>query len=432
MSDQEAQDDARRAAEALLLRAEQRLSSPTGASAGAGSTSGSTSSTTPTAAAAAQQAQASLKSALTKAQGSIKSAQDKMSASIEIMEKTAVEKMEAVAAKTKIANAGTDANAGGTADATGEVGPSKSAASTVNADASESEPEANASTASAASSADSAASMKAALGRAQGSIRSFQENMSTSLDAVKTQTQEKVSASLSVVKQIDSSSSTEAKSTEAAASAGANEKIEKLKSESTAMVQEAGKSMKSAFRLAQGKMTASMQSLKLETAKQRATGTNATASVNASATDQQDIDAKMFSDIVLEQIELCKSMMMSQNDDTGDEKGPPSEALLAVVGNLETSSARLASLIDAGAEGELDEETMERVLSVHDELRKTLDEFCKTMPPPTTEEETSATSVGSDGAIAAVAADTSPTSDGGDSAAESEKPGMELGNTTAL
>ena len=430
MSDQEAQDDARRAAEALLLRAEQRLASPTGASAGSTS-GGSTSSTTPTAAAAAQQAQASLKSALTKAQGSIKSAQDKMSASIEIMEKTAVEKMEAVAAKTKNANAGTDANAG-TADATGEVGPSKSAASTVNADASESEPEANASSASAASNADSAASMKAALDRAQGSIRSFQEKMSTSLDAVKTQTQEKVSASLSVVKQIDSSSSTEAKSTEAAASAGATEKIEKLKSESTAMVQEAGKSMKSAFRMAQGKMTASMQSLKLETAKQRATGTNATASVNASATDQQDIDAKMFSDIVLEQIELCKSMMMSQNDDTGDEKGPPSEALLAVVVNLETSSARLASLIDAGAEGELDEETMERVLSVHDELRKTLDEFSKTMPPPTTEEETSATSDGSDGAIAAVAADTCPTSDGGDSAAESEKPGMELGNTTAL
>ena len=74
---------------------------------------------------------------------------------------------------------------------------------------------------------------------------------------------------------------------------------------------------------------------------------------------------------------------------------------------------------------------MERVLSVHDELRKTLDEFSKTMPPPTTKEETRATSDGSDGAGAAVA-DTSPTSGGGDSEAESEKPGMELGKTTAL
>ena len=91
----------------------------------------------------------------------------------------------------------------------------------------------------------------------------------------------------------------------------------------------------------------------------------------------------------------------------------------------------MASLIDAGAEGDLDEETMERVLSVHDELRKTLDEFSKTMPPPATKEETSATSDGSDGA-AAVVADTSDISGGGDSAAESEKPGMELGKTTAL
>ena len=77
---------------------------------------------------------------------------------------------------------------------------------------------------------------------------------------------------------------------------------------------------------------------------------------------------------------------------------------------------------------------MERVLSVHDELRKTLDEFSKTMPPPTTTEETSvsATSTGSDGATTAVA-ETSPATDGGDSAAaESETPGMELGKTTAL
>ena len=416
MSDQEAQDDARRAAEALLLRAEQRLASPTGASA---STSGSTSSTAPTAAAAAQQAQATLKSALSKAQGSIRSAQDKVSASIEIMEKTAVEKMEAVAAKTK-----TNVNANNA-----EADSSEAATRTTSSSAS--------TPASASANVDSTASMKAALGRAQGSIRSFQEKVSTSL----AHTQEKVSETLSVVKHIDSSSSasasastsaSEAKITEAApsASAGATETIEKLKHESTAMVQEASKSMKSAFRMAQGKMTASMQGLKLESVMPRSAGNTAN-SESAPAAEQQDIDAKMFSDLVLEQIELCKSMMMSQNNDTGDDTEPPSEALLAVVGNLETSSARLASLIDAGAEGDLDEETMERVLSVHDELRKTLDEFSKTVPPSTTTEETSAASTDSDGAATAVA-ETSPTSDGGDSAAESETPGLELGKTTAL
>lgn len=415
MSDQEAQDDARRAAEALLLRAEQRLASPTSAS----GTSGSTSSTAPTAAAAAQQAQATLKSALTKAQGSIRSAQDKVSASIEIMEKTAVEKMEAVAAKTR-----TNVNA--TANA--EADSSEAATSTTSSSAS-------ATSTSASANADGTASMKAALGRAQGSIRSFQEKVSTSL----AHTQEKVSETLSVVKHIDSSSAasasasaSEAKTTEAApsASAGATETIEKLKHESTAMVQEASKSMKSAFRMAQDKMTASMQGLKLESVMPRSAG-NTADNESAPAAEQQDIDAKMFSDLVLEQIELCKSMMMSQNNDTGDDTEPPSEALLAVVGNLETSSARLASLIDAGAEGDLDEETMERVLSVHDELRKTLDEFSKTVPPSTTTEETSAASTDSDGAATAVA-ETSPTSDGGDSAAESETPGLELGKTTAL
>ena len=341
MADQEAQEDARRAAEALLLRAEQRLSSPTAAS-----TSSTGNSSTPTAAAAAAQAQASIKSALTKAQGSIKSAQDKVSASIETIERTAAEKIEGITSSASPAavektkhnvNAAAAEEGGASATAT----PSSTASTT-----------------------DGAASMKAALGRAQGSIRTFQEKVSTSLDAV-------TQASLSVVKHIDSSTSevnrkAEAGDTGTGSSGG--ETMERLKTESAAMVQGASKSMKSAL----GKMTASVQGLKLESLMH---STGAT-----SAPSQEDIEAKIYSDLdrVSEQIELCKSMMSQGNDGGGENSSESS--LFIVVGYLEASTVRFASLINAGTAGEISEEALERVLSVNHELRRTLDDYSKMMP----------------------------------------------------
>jgi hypothetical protein len=436
MADQEAQEDARRAAEALLLRAEQRLSSPTAAS-----TSSTGNSSTPTAAAAA--AQASIKSALTKAQGSIKSAQEKMSASIETMERAAVEKIEGITSPSAAAAAEkTKTNANANASAAEEDGATSATATT-----------------SAGSTADTAVSMKAALDRAQGSIRSFQEKVSTSLDAVKAQTQEKVSASLSVVKHIDSSTpevdgKAEAGDTGIGSSGG--ETIERLKSESTAIVQEASKSMKSAFRMAQGKVTASMQGLKLESVLHSAGAT--------SAPSQEDIEAKIFSDLdrVSEQIELCKSMMSQSSDGGGENSSESSEgssnALLIVVGYLEASTTRFASLINAGTAGEISEEALERVLSVHHELRRTLDDYSKTAPSDSTTKEEDTTTAGNEfsgegclseenTAASAPPSDSNAISDysggdatvaetsnnGGGSPVESDTPaGMELGKTTDL
>lgn len=426
MADQEAHEDARRAAEALLLRAEQRLSSPTAATAtsSAGNTNAGNSSLPPTAAAAAAaaaQAQASIKSALTKAQGSIKSAQDKVSASIETIERTAAEKIEGITSSASPAAEKPKINAN--AAAAEEGGASATAAP------------------SSASTTDGAVSVKAALGRAQGSIRSFQEKVSTSLDAVKAQTQ----ASLSVVKHIDSSTSevngkAEAGNTGTGSSGG--EKMERLKSESTAMVQEASKSMKSAL----GKMTASVQGLKLESLMH---STGATP-----APSQEDIEAKIYSDLdrVSEQIELCKSMMSQGNDGGGENSSESS--LFIVVGYLEASTARFASLINAGTAGEISEEALERVLSVNHELRRTLDDYSKTTKEEDTtsadnefsgegcvseEKSTAASAPPSDSnAIsdysddaAATVADVSK--DGGGSPVESsEMPGMELGKTTDL
>ena len=431
MADQEAHEDARRAAEALLLRAEQRLSSPTAATgtSSAGNTNAGNSSLPPTAAAAAAaaQAQASIKSALTKAQGSIKSAQDKVSASIETIERTAAEKIEGITSSASSAAEKPKINAN--AAAAEEGGASATAAPS-----------------STASTTDGAVSVKAALGRAQGSIRSFQEKVSTSLDAVKAQTQ----ASLNVVKHIDSSTSevngkSEAGDTGTGSSGG--EKMERLKSESTAMVQGASKSMKSAL----GKMTASVQGLKLESLMH---STGATP-----APSQEDIEAKIYSDLdrVSEQIELCRSMMSQGNDGGGENSSESS--LFIVVGYLEASTARFASLINAGTAGEISEEALERVLSVNHELRRTLDDYSKTKPSGSTTKEEDTTSADnefsgegcvseettaasappsdsnaicdySDGAAATVA---DVSKDGGGSPVESaEMPGMELGKTTDL
>lgn len=426
MADQEAHEDARRAAEALLLRAEQRLSSPTAAASStssAGNTNAGTSNSLPptaAAAAAAAQAQASIKSALIKAQGSIKSAQDKVSASIETIERTAAEKIEGITSSAVAEKPKTNANAAAAEEggASGIANPST------------------------ASTTDGAASVKAALGRAQGSIRSFQEKVSTSLDAVKAQTQ----ASLSVVKHIDSSTSevngkSEAGDTVTGSNGG--EKMERLKSESTAMVQGASKSMKSAL----GKMTASVQGLKLESLMQHSTGAT-------SAPSQEDIEAKIYSDLdrVSEQIELCRSMMSQGNDGGGENSSESS--LFIVVGYLEASTARFASLINAGTAGEISEEALERVLSVNHELRRTLDDYSKTMPSDSTtpadnkfsgegcvseDKSTAASAPPSDSNVisdysddaAATVADVSK--DGGGSPVESsEMPGMELGNTTDL
>ena len=431
MADQEAHEDARRAAEALLLRAEQRLSSPTAATgtSSAGNTNAGNSSLPPTAAAAAAaaQAQASIKSALTKAQGSIKSAQDKVSASIETIERTAAEKIEGITSSASSAAEKPKINAN--AAAAEEGGASATAAPS-----------------STASTTDGAVSVKAALGRAQGSIRSFQEKVSTSLDAVKAQTQ----ASLSVVKHIDSSTSevngkSEAGDTGTGSSGG--EKMERLKSESTAMVQGASKSMKSAL----GKMTASVQGLKLESLMH---STGAT-----SAPSKEGIETKIYSDLdrVSEQIELCRSMMSQGNDGGGENSSESS--LFIVVGYLEASTARFASLINAGTAGEISEEALERVLSVNHELRRTLDDYSKTKPSGSTTKEEDTTSADnefsgegcvseettaasappsdsnaicdySDGAAATVA---DVSKDGGGSPVESaEMPGMELGKTTDL
>jgi hypothetical protein len=276
--------------------------------------------------------------------------------------------------------------------------------------------------------------MKAALGRAQGSIRTFQEKVSTSLEA-----------SLSVVKHIDSSTSevnrkAEAGDTGTGSSGG--ETMERLKTESAAMVQGASKSMKSAL----GKMTASVQGLKLESL-MHSTGA-------ASAPSQEDIEAKIYSDLdrVSEQIELCKSMM-SQGNDGGDENSSES-SLFIVVGYLEASTARFASLINAGTAGEISEEALERVLSVNHELRRTLDDYSKTMPEEGTtsadsefsgegcvseEKSTAASAPPSDSnAISdysddAAVTDADVSKDGGGSPVESsETPGMELGKTTDL
>ena len=428
MADQEAHEDARRAAEALLLRAEQRLSSPTAAAStsSAGNTNAGTSNSLPptaAAASAAAQAQASIKSALAKAQGSIKSAQDKVSASIETIERTAAEKIEGITSSASSAAEKPKINANAAAAEEGGASATATPSST-------------------ASTTDSAVSVKAALGRAQGSIRSFQEKVSTSLDAVKAQTQ----ASLSVVKHIDSSTSEvngkpEAGDTGTGSSGG--EKMERLKSESTAMVQGASKSMKSAL----GKMTASVQGLKLESLMQHSTGAT-------SAPSHEDTEAKIYSDLdrVSEQIELCKSMMSQGNDGGGENSSESS--LFIVVGYLEASTARFASLINAGTAGDISEEALERVLSVNHELRRTLDDYSKTMPSDSTtpvdnkfsgegcvseDKSTAASAPPSDSnAISdysddAAATDSGVSNDGGCSPVESsEMPGMELGNTTDL
>ena len=435
MADQEAHEDARRVAEALLLRAEQRLSSPTAAASStssAGNTNAGTSNSLPptaAAAAAAAQAQASIKSALTKAHGSIKSAQDKVSASIETIERTAAEKIEGITSSASSAAEKPKINANAAAAEEGGASATATPSST-------------------ASTTDGAVSVKAALGRAQGSIRSFQEKVSTSLDAVKAQTQ----ASLSVVKHIDSSTSEvngkpEAGDTGTGSSGG--EKMERLKSESTAMVQGASKSMKSAL----GKMTASVQGLKLESLMQHSTGAT-------SAPSQEDIEAKIYSDLdrVSEQIELCKSMMSQGNDGGGENSSESS--LFIVVGYLEASTARFASLINAGTAGEISEEALERVLSVNHELRRTLDDYSKTMPSDSTTKDEDTTSADnefsgegcvseekstaasappsdsnaiSDYSDDAAATDSGVSNDGGCSPVESsEMPGMELGNTTDL
>ena len=416
MADQEAQEDARRAAEALLLRAEQRLSSPTAAStagtssAGTNTNAGSSLPPTAAAAAAAAQAQASIKSALTKAQGSIKSAQDKVSASIETIERTAAEKIEGI---------------------TSSASP---AAENANAAAEEGGASATATPSSTASTTDGAVSVKAALGRAQGSIRSFQEKVSTSLDAVKSQTK----ASLSVVKHIDSSTpavNRKAEAGDTGTGSSGGEAMERLKSESTAMVQGASKSMKSAL----GKMTASVQGLKLESLMH---STGAT-----SAPSQEETEAKIYSDLdrVSEQIELCRSMMSEGNDGGGENS--PESSLFIVVGYLEASTARFASLINAGTAGEISEEALERVLSVNHELRRTLDEYSKMIPSDSTTKEEDTTSADNDfsgegcvseeksTAASAPPSDPNAISDYSDDAAvtdSSETPGMELGKTTDL
>ena len=150
---------------------------------------------------------------------------------------------------------------------------------------------------------------------------------------------------------------------------------------------------------------------------------------------------------------------MSQGNDGGGENSSES-SLFIVVGYLEASTARFASLINAGTAGEISEEALERVLSVNHELRRTLDDYSKTKPSGSTTKEEDTTSADnefsgegcvseekstaasappsdsnaicdySDGAAATVA---DVSKDGGGSPVESaEMPGMELGKTTDL
>lgn len=367
MTDQESQEEARRAAEAVLRLAEKQLSP-----ASANSSSGMTSATGtghdggPT---------HSIKNALHKAQ-------DKVSASIESFERAAAETMES------IQTAGGAPTAAGSCPSVGDVAQ------------------------------ETGRSVKVALHRAQGSIRAVQERVSSSLDTAK---------------KVDS---LYASSGERKLPAAPDIAITSTTS-SGDVAREANKPLKSAlnkaqdsFRVAQGKVSASMESIEMRasqtfdsmrsgtTNKGTVTSSSGTSQFNVppvtsrpsdsddeSATNivnasthkpsQEDVDAKVSEDLstLSEKIELCRSMLAGgvhvQSDSTNRE-----DAILIVIGYLEACSPRMVGLINAGTAGALGPEVLERCLEVNDELRRTLEDYDKACVS-TSSRSTSLNSIGS-------------------------------------
>mmetsp|Transcript_13629 Transcript_13629/g.29609 ORF Transcript_13629/g.29609 Transcript_13629/m.29609 type:complete len:394 (-) Transcript_13629:103-1284(-) len=346
MTDQESQEEARRAAEAVLRLAEKQLSP-----ASANSTSGMTSATGtgqdggPT---------HSIKNALHKAQ-------DKVSASIETFERAAVETMESI----QTGGAAAAASSPSVGDVAQETG----------------------------------RSVKVALHRAQGSIRAVQEKVSSSLDTAK---------------KVDSLYSSSGETKLAATPGNATTSV----TGSGDVAKEAHQPLKSAlnkaqdsFRVAQGKVSASMESIEMRASQtfdsMRSATTNkgavtlssgtslfnvppvtsrpsdnddeiATNTVNTSTPkpSQEEVDAKVSEDLstVSEKIELCRSMLVGgvQSDPTNRE-----DAILIVIGYLEACSPRMVGLINDGTAGALGSEVLERCLQVNDELRLTLEDYDK-------------------------------------------------------
>jgi hypothetical protein len=84
-------------------------------------------------------------------------------------------------------------------------------------------------------------------------------------------------------------------------------------------------------------------------------------------------DSKVLGDLSVleEQINLCAEML-AMHDKTRNVAGSSDEALLGVIGFLEACAPRMVELVEAAAQGALQEGTLIKCLEVNDRLTKTL------------------------------------------------------------
>mmetsp|Transcript_8499 Transcript_8499/g.11698 ORF Transcript_8499/g.11698 Transcript_8499/m.11698 type:complete len:207 (-) Transcript_8499:470-1090(-) len=97
-----------------------------------------------------------------------------------------------------------------------------------------------------------------------------------------------------------------------------------------------------------------------------------TTTTTTTTTSSSSADSKILTDLstLSDQIELCQSML-----GTSTYPHTSNEALLAVIGFLEACVPRMVELVDAAAQGALNEDTLEHCLEINDALLKTLANF---------------------------------------------------------
>jgi hypothetical protein len=102
-------------------------------------------------------------------------------------------------------------------------------------------------------------------------------------------------------------------------------------------------------------------------------GDSASSTDAAGPSGSSSPDAKVEVDLatLTEQIELCRSMMIS----SGANVGEGDEALLGVIGFLEACAPRMLELVQAGSQGALSETTLEKCLTANDLLLHVLSDL---------------------------------------------------------
>lgn len=94
----------------------------------------------------------------------------------------------------------------------------------------------------------------------------------------------------------------------------------------------------------------------------------------ASSITVMDVNAKIMADLdtVVEKMDLCTSML--RPTDGGPSASVGDSTLLSVIGFLEACAPRMIELVEAAAQGALNEQVLMRCLEVNDRLTKMLED----------------------------------------------------------